>query len=98
MYINHGVSTGECEETLFNILLVMKDDPNHSRTEPRFLVLGQTMAGRYLLLSFIVRLDKIRIISARDMNRKVKNIYEKSNPLIQERRGRACLLSHPRLQ
>ena len=75
----HGVSTGECEEVFFNLPLVLQDDPIHSKTEPRSLVLGQTGAGRYLFIVFTIRQDKIRVISARDMNEKERNLYEQAD-------------------
>ena len=46
------------------------------RTENRFYVLGQTDSGRLLFLVFTVRKDKLRIISARDMNKKERRVYQ----------------------
>jgi uncharacterized DUF497 family protein len=75
----HRVSTGECEETFFNLPLLLQSDPGHSQTEPRFLVLGRTNAGRLLFIAFTVRQEKIRVISARDMSQKERDFYEQSN-------------------
>ena len=75
----HGVSAGECEEIFFNLPLVVQDDTSHSKTERRFLVLGQTRAGRYLFVAFTIRKDKIRVISARDMNEKERIFYEQTS-------------------
>lgn len=75
----HRVSFGECEEVLFNFPLLLMDDPKHSQREARYLVLGQTNAGRHLFIAFTIRKEKIRVISARDMNQKEKNDYEKSD-------------------
>jgi uncharacterized DUF497 family protein len=75
----HRVSIGECEEVFFNLPLVLQDDPIHSKTESRSLVLGQTSAGRYLFIVFTIRQDKIRVISARDMNEKERNLYAQAN-------------------
>jgi uncharacterized DUF497 family protein len=75
----HQVSTGECEEVFFNLPLLLEHDPGHSQTEPRYFVLGQTNPGRLLFIAFTSRRDKIRVISARDMNQKERILYEQSN-------------------
>jgi uncharacterized protein len=75
----HHVSPGECEEIFFNLPLLLKDGAIHSQTEPRYLVLVQTNAGRFLLIVFTVRKKKIRVLSARDMNQREKNSYEQNN-------------------
>ena len=75
----HEVSAGECEEVFFNLPLLLQSDDAHSQKEPRYYVLGHTIAGRRLFIVFTVREDKIRIISARDMNKKERKIYEQAN-------------------
>jgi uncharacterized protein len=75
-----GVSQGEAEQVFFNQpLLVLKDD-RHSLAERRFHALGQTNQGRPLHITFRLRRANtvIRVISARDMNRKERAIYEQS--------------------
>jgi len=71
----HRVSTGESEEVFFNFPLVVRDDRKHSERENRYYVLGQTSAGRLLFIAFTVRRNLIRVISARDMNRKEEEVY-----------------------
>ena len=78
-WLKHQVSKGECEEVFFNVPLLIADDVKHSQTEQRYLVLGQTTSGRRLFVSFVVRADKIRIISARDMHRKERTAYAEAN-------------------
>jgi uncharacterized DUF497 family protein len=73
----HGVSHIECEEIFFNKPIIVKKDELHSTREDRYFVLGKTDTGRMLFIVFTLRGNKIRIISARDMNRKEKIIYEK---------------------
>lgn len=46
-----------------------------SATEPRDYALGQTSAGRGLFVVFTVRNTQIRIVSARPMNRKERQVY-----------------------
>ena len=76
----HQVSQAEVEQVFFNVPLVLAPDPKHSQTEPRFHVLGKTAAGRLLHITFTLRFEgrKIRSISARDMHRKERRVYEES--------------------
>ena len=72
----HRVTPSECEEFFFNRPLAVADDVRHSEKENRFYALGHTDVGRVLFVVFAVRRDKIRVISARDMNRKERKAYQ----------------------
>ena len=72
----HGVTGSECEQIFFNLPLVVADDVKHSEHENRFFALGQTDVERFLFMVFTVRKNKIRVISARDMNRKERRVYQ----------------------
>lgn len=74
----HGVAPAEAEQVFFNQPLLLLDDVRHSQTEPRFQALGKTHDGRLLHITFTVRENgtKIRVISARDIHRKERIIYE----------------------
>jgi len=72
----HSVTPVECEQVFFNLPLIFCSDEKHSREEARFYVLGQTDTGRPLFLVFTVRNDKLRVISARDMNKKERSVYQ----------------------
>ncbi len=74
----HRVSYIECEEIFFNSPVIVKKDDPHSTMEERYFVLGKTDTDRLLFIVFTVRNKKIRIISARDMNRKERKIYEQT--------------------
>jgi hypothetical protein len=71
----HQVSVRECEEVFFNVPLVVSEDERHSLAEARHYLLGQTDGGRELYVVFTVRGTLVRVISARDMNRKEKEVY-----------------------
>ena len=71
----HGVSNAECEEIFFNAPLVVRPDPAHSGDETRYYALGMTDERRPLFLSFTLRKDKIRVISARDMTSREMEVY-----------------------
>jgi len=76
----HGVSMAEAEQVFFNAPLLLLEDATHSHREPRFHALGQTDDRRLLHVTFTLRYveEKIRVISARDMHRKERAIYEKA--------------------
>lgn len=77
----HGVSMAEAEQVFFNSPLLVLPDPRHSAAELRFHALGKTNEGRRLHITFTLR-DAgqfIRVISARDMNRKERVIYEQAS-------------------
>ncbi|MCO5250167.1 MAG: BrnT family toxin [Candidatus Kapabacteria bacterium] len=73
----HGVLWVECEEVFFNEPVLLYFDDKHSNEESRFYALGRTDNKRDLFIVFTLRNDKIRVISARDMNKKEKSQYEK---------------------
>lgn len=77
-WIKHKVNKQEVEEVFGNEPLLIFEDTKHSQMETRTQALGKTDSGRKLFLSFTIREEKIRIISARDMNRKEKKTYEKA--------------------
>ncbi len=71
----HQVSRAECEQVFFNEPLVAKD-VDHSQDEPRYFVLGVTDQGRKLFIVFTIRNKLIRVITARDMSKKERRIYD----------------------
>jgi uncharacterized protein len=74
--VKHGVTPAEAEQVFLNEPLVVLDDLKHSDTEQRFHALGQTGEGRLLHFTFTIRTNMIRVISARNMHRKERAIYE----------------------
>ena len=77
----HGVSMAEAEQIFFNAPLLLLEDESHSQSEIRLHALGQTDVGRGLHITFTLRQagTLIRIISARDLHRKERAIYEQAN-------------------
>lgn len=72
----HGVSKLEAEEVFFNVPILLLNDEKHSAKEPRFHALGKTDAARLLHITFTIRANKLRVISARDMHKKEEKVYE----------------------
>jgi uncharacterized protein len=60
----------------FNQPLIAMADEAHSMSEPRYFVLGKTNAARHLFVVFTMRESKIRVISARDMSRRERSIFQ----------------------
>ena len=75
----HGVSQSEAEQVFFDAELFVAPDAGHSMEESRCHALGSTFADRLLHVTFTLRADmtRIRVISARDMHRKERNIHER---------------------
>lgn len=74
-WTRHTVSQSECEQLFFNAPLVLASDPGHSAREARYFALGQTDGARLLLLVFTLRGSLIRVISARPMSRREREVY-----------------------
>jgi uncharacterized DUF497 family protein len=74
--LKHGVHGWECEQVFFNKPLAILDDSKHSIAENRYAAFGQTDAGRRLVIVYTMRKEKIRVISARDMDKKERQFYE----------------------
>jgi hypothetical protein len=72
----HRVADTECEELFFNEPLVVRRDSGHSQREVRYYALGQTDQGRCLFVVFTLRGTRVRVIPARDVNRKERRIYQ----------------------
>jgi uncharacterized DUF497 family protein len=74
----HDVSQSEAEQLFFNTPLLLTADAKHSQKEARYHALGKTDAGRQLHVTFTLRAGDslIRVISARDMHRKERAVYE----------------------
>lgn len=77
----HGVSMAEAEQVFFNAPLLLLDDARHSQQEARLHALGKTDEARALHISFTLRQSGqlIRVISARDMHRKERGIYDQAD-------------------
>lgn len=76
----HAVRQSEAEQVFFNQPLLVVRDDTHSQGEPRYHALGVTDDRRQLHITFTLRRagSLIRVISARNMHRKERKIYEQS--------------------
>jgi len=71
----HRVHHLECEEIFFNEPLVTKVEKRGVSQEERVCALGVTNEGRFLFVVSTIRRGRIRVVSARDMNKKERKIY-----------------------
>lgn len=75
--LKHQVSDTECEEVFFDHQKKILKDLLHSGVENRYILIGMTKKQRALFIVFTVRNQRIRVISARDLNRNEHHLYEK---------------------
>lgn len=72
----HGVSFQEATSVFRDPLSITISDPDHSESEARFVDLGLSHRGRLIVVSYVERGDRIRIISARCANRLEQQKHE----------------------
>lgn len=74
----HQVLQQEVEDVLFGRPLYRKVQKGYVQGEDLYSALGRTEAGRYLTVFFIYKLThEALILSARDMDEKERNQYER---------------------
>ncbi len=75
----HNIEDKEAEEVFLDEGKVIFKDKIHSTDdEERFIILGKTKKNKLLYLVFTKRTKKIRIISARKINKKEVHLYEET--------------------
>ncbi|MGH9833163.1 MAG: BrnT family toxin [Blastocatellia bacterium] len=76
--VKHQVSQDEVEEVFFNRPRFRFVESGNRRGEDVYSASGQTAAGRYLIVFFILKSSNTAlIISARDMDQKERKLYER---------------------
>ena len=74
--LKHGVSFAEAATAFGDSLSLTIFDPEHSETEDRFMLLGESAFGNLIVVSHTARDGTIRIISARRASRRERLQYE----------------------
>ena len=72
----HGVSFEEAKTVFDDPLYVDFYDPAHSDEEARYLIVGESSQRRLLIASYTERGNLIRLISAREVTRTERKVYE----------------------
>jgi len=73
----HDFEPEECETMFYNDPVFFYDE-KHSLKEYRYLAYGVTIEKRLLTVIFTFRENNIRIISARDQNKKEREAYKQN--------------------
>lgn len=73
----HKVSFAEAATVLHDPLGITVFDPEHSEEEERFISMGMAKSSRVLMVAHTDRENRIRIISARKLDRMERKAYEK---------------------
>ena len=72
----HGVSFDEAVTAFGDPLSVLLPDPDHSIGEERYVVLGMSSTSRLLVVAFVERPPRTRLITARLATRRERQDYE----------------------
>ena len=76
-FLKHGVANIECEEVFFDShKRILKEIfcVGGIQHEKRYIMMGRTKEKRALYIVFTLRRGKVRVISARDLNRKERRL------------------------
>ncbi len=74
--LKHQVSFNEAKTVFGDPFYIDFYDPDHSIDEDRYLIVGQSNQGRILISSYTERVSSIRLISAREVTRQERKLYE----------------------
>lgn len=76
----HGVSFEEASTVFYDDEALLRDDPEHSEEEDRFIILGLSNKANLLVVCHCYRAFEtvIRIISARKATKTESKFYDKS--------------------
>jgi hypothetical protein len=72
----HGVDFSEAATVFKDRLSITIYDPGHSVEEDRYITVGTSVAGRFLMVAHADRGNRTRIVSARELTRKERKAYE----------------------
>lgn len=72
----HDVSFQEASTVFGDPLSLTFPDPDHSDDEFRYITIGESTQRRLLIISHVDHRQQIRIISAREVTRQERTIYE----------------------
>ncbi len=75
----HGISFAEAATVFGDLLSLTITDPSHSDYEDRFVITGESIQRRLLVVVHTERGDNIRIISARTATSRERRGYAESN-------------------
>ena len=74
--VKHGISFKEAQTVFDDPLYVDFYDPDHSQNENRYIIIGASLMGHILLVSYTERGNITRIISARKVTNQEFKAYQ----------------------
>ncbi len=75
----HGVTFEEALTVFMDPIARIHDDPDHSEAEAREIIVGHSIHQRLLLVSFVERGEKVRLINARLATKRERRDYEEKD-------------------
>lgn len=75
----HGISFEEASSVFDDKFSLTLYDPFHSKIEERFIDIGRSIKGNFLVVVYTQRREETRIISCRKATLAERNAYEKQN-------------------
>ena len=75
--LKHRVSFSEAATVFGDRLGTTVSDPDHSLAEDRYITVGMSRRRRLSMVAHTDRGERIRIISARELTRTERDVYEK---------------------
>jgi uncharacterized DUF497 family protein len=74
--LKHGVSFTEAQTVFSDPLYIDFYDPDRSENEDRYIIIGASNQRRVLIVAYTERESAIRIISAREVTKTERKVYE----------------------
>jgi hypothetical protein len=84
---SHGIAFDEASTAFGDTFSLTIFDPRHSEQEERFILLGNSIMNRLLVIVHTERSGRIRIISARKATSKERIQYEENAKRFRNTRG-----------
>ncbi len=77
-WVKHRVIYAECEEAFFDPHKRLLRPTLHGERETRHVLIGYTAGKRLLFVAFTIRGHTVRVISARDVHKRERGLYEET--------------------
>lgn len=77
-FAKHRITNKQIEEAFTVKNSYIMEDVRHSLMEQRYMLWSRLIMDGYITVIFTIRSSRIRVISARPMNKKERKVYEKA--------------------
>ena len=72
----HRIDLYDASAVFFDTFFSSDYDAGHSGTEDRYRIVGKMQDGKLLYVSYTIRVDVVRLITARKATKKEGELYE----------------------